>query len=89
MTVNISREGKKNPRSPLLLLQETNLVSVRVNSRFSSDINFIHRSVYKCRSLSPSSSCRPPLLGVHTFVPYICISISVLQIRSFIDSVGT
>lgn len=37
---------------------------------------------------SPSSCHRPPLLGVHSFL-YICLSISILQIRSFIGSVRT
>lgn len=86
--INISREKKKNLRSLLLLLREANLVSVRVNSRSSLVINFIHRSMYMSQPSSPSSCHRPPLLGVHSFL-YICLSISILQIRSFIGSVRT
>ena len=37
--------------------------------------------VYICQSQSPNLCYTPPsLLGVHTFVPYNCVSISALQI---------
>jgi len=71
--LNISREGKKNLRPLLLLLQGANLASVKVNSRLSLVINFIHRSIYMCQSPSPRSSHHPPLLGVHTFVLYMSL----------------
>ena len=41
--------------------------------------------MYICQSQSPNSSHLPPLLfplGVHTFVLYICVSISAMQIGS-------
>ena len=51
-------------------------------SRFSLVIYFIHISIYL---LIPIFHFIPPLLsplGVHTFVLYICVSISALQTGS-------
>lgn len=49
-------------------------------SRFSLVLLHVVSVVCICQSQSPSSS--PPLLprlGVLTFLPYVCVSISVLQ----------
>ena len=49
--------------------------------------------VYICQSQSPNSShhhhSRPPLppLGIHTFVLYVCVSISALQKKWFICTI--
>ena len=56
-------------------------------SRFLSVIHFIHISVYISIPIAqfiPPPSPPPPLspLGVHTFVLYICVSISALQTGS-------
>ena len=41
--------------------------------------------MYMCQSQSPNSSHPTPFpLGIHTFVLYVCVSISALQIRSSI-----
>ena len=45
-------------------------------------ILYIVSTVYMCQSQSPNSSYPTPfLLGIHTFVLYIYVSISALQIR--------
>ena len=57
-------------------------------SRFLLVINFIHISVYMSIPIAqfitppPRPPCGFPPLGVHTFVLYICVSISALQTSS-------
>ena len=57
-------------------------------SRLSLVIYFIHINksyIYICQSQSPSSSSPiPSLVSFYTFVFYICVYISALQIRSSI-----
>ena len=58
-----------------------------LHSRFLLVIYFIHISAYMSIPISqfiPPPPLLPPLspLGVHTFVLYICVSISALQIGS-------
>ena len=50
----------------------------------SYQLSILYILVYTCQSESPSSSHHPLLspLGVHTFVLYICVSISALQTGS-------
>ena len=51
---------------------------------FSLGIYFIH-SIKNVYVTIPLSQFRPPPpLGVHTFVLYVCVSISAFQIRSSI-----
>ena len=46
---------------------------------------YIVSITYMCQSQSPNSSLPTPFpLGIHTFVLYVCVSISALQIRSSI-----
>ena len=47
-------------------------------------ILYIVSIVYMCQSQSPNSSHPLILFGIHTFVLYICVSISALQIKSSI-----
>ena len=58
-------------------------------SRFSLVFYFIHISKYVSPDL-PTHSTPPSPLGIHKFVPYICVSISASQINSsvslFLDS---
>ena len=56
-------------------------------SRFLLFIYFIHISVYMSIPISQFLPPPPPPLsplGVHTFVLYICVSISVLQTSSYV-----
>ena len=60
------------------------LISFRMDwlDRFSLVIYFIHNTVYVS---SPISQFVPPPLshfGIHTFVLYVCVSVSALQIGS-------
>ena len=49
-------------------------------------ILYIVSTVYMCQSPSPNSSHTPGSpLGVHTFVLYVCVSISALQISSSVS----
>ena len=61
---------------------EQSSLSYTVHSHQLS-ILYIVSIVYVCQSQSPNSSHPHPIspLGVHTFVLYICVSISALQIR--------
>ena len=50
-----------------------------------SQLSILYTVACICRSQSPSLSHPPSLLGVHTFVLYICVSISALQIGSYVQ----
>ena len=92
-TSNCRRQKKKNENiiDTYILLFFLNfwILFIFLYNRFLLVINCIHISVYMSIPISHSSHHHPqtpPLspLGVHTFVLYICVSISALQTSSSI-----
>ena len=56
-----------------------------LHGMFSLAILYIVSVTHRCQSVSPNSSHFPPSpFGIHIFVLYISVSVSVLQIRSSI-----